>query len=449
MLTLAWRCLLLFFLGLGISGNPTARAEKTDGRPVVVLIGDSIRIGYAPFVQDRLKGTVELINPSENGGDSANVLKHLDEWAIQHHPAVVHFNTGIHDAKPDPKSGGKQVPLLNYKHNLAEIVRRLETQTSARIIFATTTPWLDAKLRPIQTLSRRSSDVALYNNVAIQVMSSRADVAIDDLHAAISKFPPRRVMNPDGIHFNADGYRVLGDQVALAITKALDRPAATTDAVCRWAAKSPTIDGKLDDPVWETATVIDTFPSYWDNTPSGTGTRARLLWNHDGLYYSATMTDKELRSFGTKRNDTLWNGDVFELFFKPSDEKPAYNEFQVNPKSVILELPFRQRGEDFQKLAAAPPSGYTAMAVVDGTLDHPGDEDRGWSVEARIPWAAFANSGGEPKAGDVWKFALCRYDYGPEGTKPVLMSSAPLERPSFHRYEDYGRLHFEGPKPDR
>ena len=53
-------------------------------------------------------------------------------------------------------------------------------------------------------------------------------------------------------------------------------------------------------------------------------------------------------------------------------------------------------------------------------------------------------SGGRPKPGDVWRFALCRYDYGPGGKDPVLMSSAPLRRMSFHRYEDYGKLRFEG-----
>jgi hypothetical protein len=84
-----------------------------------------------------------------------------------------------------------------------------------------------------------------------------------------------------------------------------------------------------------------------------------------------------------------------------------------------------------------------AVAKVDGTLDQPGDLDRSWTVEGLIPWSAFAPTGGRPKVGDSWSFALCRYDYGPEGTEPVLTSSAPLRRMSFHRFEDYGRLTFE------
>jgi hypothetical protein len=237
--------------------------------------------------------------------------------------------------------------------------------------------------------------------------------------------------------------------LALAAPAAPDdkpkEPPATREATCRWAEAPPVLDGKLDDPAWASAAVIDKFPAFWKGDET-TGTKAYLVWDKDALYYAATMTDAELRSFGTKRNDHLWEGDVFELFFKPDADKPAYYEFQVNPKSVILELAFPRRGFDFNTLAAAPPMGMEAVARVDGTLDRPGDRDRGWAVEGKIPWSAFAPTGGRPKPGDTWLFALCRYDYGPEGTKPVLMSSAPLTKPSFHRYEDYGRLTFEGPR---
>lgn len=222
-------------------------------------------------------------------------------------------------------------------------------------------------------------------------------------------------------------------------------PAATREAVCRRAASPIVLDGKADEPAWAAAEVIDRFPSYWSRTDPARGTRARLLWDDDALYLFATMPDAELRAFGTQRNDRLWEGDVFELFFKPHDDRPEYYEFQVNPRSVILELAFPRRGFDFKTLAARPPLGFAAVAVVDGTLDHPGDRDRSWSVEGRIPWSIFTPSGGRPQPGATWRFALCRYDYGPQGTEPILMSSAPLTQKSFHRYEDYGRLRFQGP----
>jgi hypothetical protein len=246
------------------------------------------------------------------------------------------------------------------------------------------------------------------------------------------------------VHFTRAGYESLGEQAAAAIKSAPEEPPVTREAACRRAGKPPVIDGKLDDPAWAGADVIDRFPAFWKNADTGPGTRARLVWDDDALYFAATMTDAELRSFGTKHNDTLWEGDVFELFFKPVADRPEYYEFQVNPRSVLLELAFPRRGFDFATLAARPPLGMSAVATVEGTLDRPGDRDRGWTVEGRIPWSVFAPTGGRPRPGDAWLFALCRYDYGPAGTAPVLMSSAPLTRPSFHRYEDYGRLLFRG-----
>jgi lysophospholipase L1-like esterase len=429
------------------SAPNVADPESSDRLPLVVLIGDSIRLGYAPFVAERLKGRAEVISVPENGGDSGNVLKHLDEWAIALKPKVVHFNAGLHDLKLDPKSGQHQVELESYRKNLAEISRRLVRETSARLIFATSTPVLDERHNAVKPFHRREADVEAYNRAAIDVLSKPPVFAVNDLHAAASRQGLETALLADGVHFTDAAYRALAALVVAQVEKALADPPVLREVTCRWASQPPVIDGKLDDPVWNRAQLIDRFPAFWMGVDTGQGTRARLMWDNDALYYSATMTDAELRAFGAKRNDRLWLGDVFELFFKPDAEKPAYYEFQVNPRSVILELAFPRRGFDFETLAAAAPMGHQAVAVVDGTLDKPGDVDRSWSVEGKIPWTAFTPTGGKPAPGATWLFALCRYDYGPEGTKPITMSSAPLTQPSFHRYEDYGRLTFEGPMP--
>jgi hypothetical protein len=221
----------------------------------------------------------------------------------------------------------------------------------------------------------------------------------------------------------------------------------TREAFCRWAVKPPVLDVKLDDTCWERATPIEQFASYWDKT-SRAGTKAYLVWDDEALYYGGTMNDLELRSFGKKRNDSLWNGDVFEMFFKPSVDKPEYYEFQANPRALIFECAFPRRNVYPKDIGKAPILGNEAAVTINGTLDQPGDHDKGWTVEGRIPWTAFAPSGGKPKPGDEWRFALCRYDFGAEGTKPVLMSSAPLTQPSFHRHEDYGKLRFVGPNKE-
>ncbi|MFO0960586.1 MAG: sugar-binding protein [Isosphaeraceae bacterium] len=414
-----------------------------DDLPVVVLIGDSIRMGYEPYVAEALKGKARIVGPGkENGGDSSNVLKNLDRWAIAHKPAIVHFNAGLHDLKRERKAGKAQVELEDYRKNLAEIRKRLEQGTSARLIFATTTPVIDARHQSNKDFDRREDDVKAYNDAAREVLGSGGVMDYDDLHAVAEKLGVESALLKDGVHYTPAAYKGLAASVVASIERALQEPPVTREADCNWADQAPKIDGIADEAVWKKAQVIDKFPAFWKGLDTGKTTRARLLWDDEALYFAAEMTDAELKSFGTKRNDTIWNGDVFELFFKPSADRPEYYEYQVNPKSVILELAIPGRGFNFQEIAAKPPMGFQAVAKVDGTLDRPGDTDKGWSVEGRIPWTIFAPTGGKPKPGDAWSFALCRYDYGPEGTEPVLMSSAPLTRPNFHRYEDYGRLRF-------
>jgi hypothetical protein len=218
-------------------------------------------------------------------------------------------------------------------------------------------------------------------------------------------------------------------------------PSVTREADCRWASEAPAIDGKLDDPAWKTASVIDRFPAFWNQaeTPKAHSMKARLLWDREALYYSAEMVDPDVRAFGTKHNDHLWNGDVFEMFFKPKRDRPEYFEFQVNPKSVLFEAAFLERNKPVEPIESSRPLGMSAVAS---------KTDGGWAVEGRIPWTAFQATFARPEPSEEWSFALCRYDYfGPEKTKPVLMSSAPLTKASFHRFEDYGRLRFVGPSP--
>ena len=104
--------------------------------------------------------------------------------------------------------------------------------------------------------------------------------------------------------------------------------------------------------------------------------------------------------------------------------------------------PKRTEGPD---LEAGTSLDQIAAVRLRGTLNKWEDRDEGWTVEGRIPWKAFAATGGRPAPGAKWKFALCRYDYSVTLEHPETSSTAPLTRMDFHRYEDYGVLTFAGP----
>jgi len=223
----------------------------------------------------------------------------------------------------------------------------------------------------------------------------------------------------------------------------------TAETECRWAATPITIDGRADEPAWQAAQVLDRFGLPWlkeDKRPPRTATEARLLWDRENLYFHAEMEDSDLYADVTEHDGQTWDNDVFELFFKPSDDNPGYYEFQVNAAGTQMDMFLPRRGAGgFGRFKAAHDFHIESQVVRRGTLNDWKDEDDGWSVEGRIPWSDFAPSGGGPTLGDRWTFALCRYDYSVAFEGPDLSTTAPLSRLSFHQYEDYAPLRFVGP----
>ncbi len=78
----------------------------------LVLVGDSIRMGYQACVRKELSGLSDVWVPEQNGGNSTNVQKHLDEWIISQMADVVHINCGLHDLKRDFDAEETAIPLV-------------------------------------------------------------------------------------------------------------------------------------------------------------------------------------------------------------------------------------------------------------------------------------------------------------------------------------------------
>src|SRR5436305_2534176 len=141
-----------------------APVVDTPGLPRVLLIGDSISIGYTVAVRKELAGMANVHRIPENGADTRNGLEKLDTWLGDSKWDVIHFNWGLHDLKVTP-DGGRQVPLVIYEKNLEALSARLN-KTGARLIWATTTPVPSGMLNP----PRSAQDVEKYNAAAKWVM---------------------------------------------------------------------------------------------------------------------------------------------------------------------------------------------------------------------------------------------------------------------------------------
>ncbi|NNE92315.1 MAG: SGNH/GDSL hydrolase family protein [Verrucomicrobiales bacterium] len=187
--------------------------QETPGIPRVLLIGDSISMGYTLPTREILDGVANVHRIPINGGPTSRSLEKIDGWLNFKEWDVIHFNWGIHDLKI-MEDGKRQVEAEDYEKNLRTMVRKMKA-TGATLIFATTTPIPNGQLEP----DRKFGDVAEYNEIATKVMEE-FEVKINDLNAHIS---PRleELQKPKDLHFTPKGSEFLAEAVAKIIEESI------------------------------------------------------------------------------------------------------------------------------------------------------------------------------------------------------------------------------------
>lgn len=219
-------CLMLLCLTSSVTAQKKQSARQDPNLPRVLIIGDSISIGYTKPTIERLKGIANVERAKANCGDTNRGLKNLKRWLGKTDWDVIHFNWGLHDLcyrHPDSKTQGHRdkvngtisVPLAQYEKNLEALVEQLE-KTGATLIWATTTPV------PEGEAGRVVGDDLKYNEVATKIMKKHG-IKIDDLHQLASGFDASLWAGPGNVHFKPAGSQKLADQVASQIKAALPK----------------------------------------------------------------------------------------------------------------------------------------------------------------------------------------------------------------------------------
>lgn len=244
-------------LRVGVWQQDSGAAAPTDplsnideNLPSVLMIGDSISIGYDDEVRAAMSGKANIIHNPGNGADTRYGLNKIDEWLYREWD-VIHFNWGLHDLKRlDGSNVGVTIP--DYESNLTAIIGRMRAlNPNAKLIFATTTPYPDG-VSPV----RYQSDAVAYNNAAKAIMNTNG-IVINDLHALMMT---KLDTNGDGtvtnaedtqklqintnVHFTDAGSQVLANEVVTYLNSALSAlpeapvaqtsdPSAVTDTTAK------------------------------------------------------------------------------------------------------------------------------------------------------------------------------------------------------------------------
>ena len=192
--------------------------------PQVLIIGDSISIGYTPHVKEMLEGKAVVTHHRGNAGPTIRGLVHIDEWLGDTEWDVIHFNWGLWDIYGWEYVKEDRSPAM-YEKRLEILVQRLK-KTGAKLIWGTTTPVCpEAEV----TMRRRfSSDVIIpvslerqYLDAAIRVMKKH-DIQINDLYAVMLPELKKYAVAANNVHFTRDGSKKLGRQVADTIAEAIE-----------------------------------------------------------------------------------------------------------------------------------------------------------------------------------------------------------------------------------
>ena len=205
---------------LAFTGGFVHAQEKM---PRVLIIGDSISLGYTAGVKKNLEGKAEVLRPNTNCQHTAFGLSQIEKWLGDKKWDVIHFNWGIWDTHMLNAQGQLVRDETNkdalhirhtpkqYRENLTKLVDAME-KTGAKLIWASTTPIMSRK-------GDRFEDIKKLNAVGEEIMKERK-VAINDLYAFVLP-NAGKLQGGDKVHFTAQGSSELAKKVSDKILEAL------------------------------------------------------------------------------------------------------------------------------------------------------------------------------------------------------------------------------------
>jgi lysophospholipase L1-like esterase len=165
----------------------------------VLLLGDSIRMGYEPLVREALAGIAEVVAPAENGRFAKYTLWGVNLWIKElGRPDVVHWNNGLWDIHRESPMTEPLTPVDEYLNTLGRIVTEIR-RTGAAVIFATTTPVAEG------SVGRSNEEIDAYNRAAVSMMTKN-QVAVNDLYSLVKADLAGNIC-ADKAHLSEKGYR--------------------------------------------------------------------------------------------------------------------------------------------------------------------------------------------------------------------------------------------------
>ncbi len=173
---------------------------------------------------------------------------------------------------------------------------------------------------------------------------------------------------------------------------------------CLRTPHAPTIDGRLDEPVWQRVPRSPRFVDMLTGEPAHFDTRAAAVWDDQAL------------------------GTIYEVFFIWQDAYARFDpaEFDIHRRRAsTFGGNFDRDGLNFWR-GTHPRGvrwaftdwdfpGLRSAVHIDGALNDRQTVSRGWTVELSFPWAGMAplahGRSLPPRPGDEWRLFFGRFEH--------------------------------------
>jgi hypothetical protein len=179
-------------------------------------------------------------------------------------------------------------------------------------------------------------------------------------------------------------------------------------------AKGPIIvDGKMDEATWKDA-VVKSFDYFYrgDKPYEKQTSEFRMLWDDENLYLMYICQDTSLTARETKPDGRPYLDDCAEFFCLPIPDSLSFHfGFEINiTKAAYDYVMLWKYYNNRHFFVPGYNPAYKYEVTYDGTINNDKDKDKMWQMEIAIPWVAFSNFTGRPRAGAKWAFQAVRQD---------------------------------------
>jgi hypothetical protein len=187
-----------------------------------------------------------------------------------------------------------------------------------------------------------------------------------------------------------------------------------------------------DDGAWAAAAVIE-----WGSAPFAT--RFRALWTPAALYVRFDADDTSPWFTMERRDASIWEEEVVEIFLDPAGRGVDYYELEISPGNVLCDLVVRRPYPNLLSQTAFDLDGLESAVLLHG--EGPGLAP-GWIATAALPFAGLRGLpvadaiAIPPRPGDAWRFNVFRIKRPNGPMRPrdgaILAAWSPTGTPSFH-----------------